>query len=181
MTFQSGYTPAKRRQEKVFISVFIVVQLWCVYCLYLRVWTREPGTISSTLIGCLSGAPSLSLVRTHTDMLQAGAASADFLSGLFHWIADTWGDLGTPIIGKTFIRSFREHHVCPAVCDGSPSFAATLHCAQNMCKHDWIETNGDTCLAASAAIALTLSSVRHAISEGPSSSNSFGTQLEVAT
>jgi len=70
---------------------------------------------------------SLSLFPALICGITVGILFADFMSGLVHWSADTWGTLEVPFFGPTFIRSFREHHVTPAA----------------MCEHDLFETNGD--------------------------------------
>lgn len=46
--------------------------------------------------------------------IPAGMALADFLSGLVHWLADTWGSETMPILGKRLLHPFRVHHVNPA-------------------------------------------------------------------
>lgn len=43
----------------------------------------------------------------------AGWLLADFLSGVLHWAADTWGRVDTPIIGRRLLHPFRVHHVNP--------------------------------------------------------------------
>lgn len=55
----------------------------------------------------------------------------DLLSGLLHFALDTFGSVHTPIIGNTFIRPFREHHVNP----------------EDMTQHDFFELNGASCFA----------------------------------
>ena len=59
-------------------------------------------------------------------------AIADFISGILHWSADTWGSYNWPIVGMTVIRGFREHHV--------NQYAIT--------EHDFIQTNGSAIIVA---------------------------------
>jgi plasmanylethanolamine desaturase len=42
-----------------------------------------------------------------------GAFGADFVSGLVHWVADTWGRETMPVVGRRLLRPFRVHHVNP--------------------------------------------------------------------
>jgi hypothetical protein len=61
-----------------------------------------------------------------------GWIASDLLSGVLHLAFDTFGSVETPLIGRAFIRPFREHHADP----------------EAMTRHDFVETHGASCLAA---------------------------------
>ena len=62
--------------------------------------------------------------------LFIGYIGADFFSGLVHFLGDTFGTEETPILGQSFIKPFREHHVNP----------------KGMTEHDFVETSGNNCI-----------------------------------
>ena len=72
-----------------------------------------------------------------------GAFGADFVSGLVHWSADTWGRETLPVIGRRLLRPFRVHHVNP----------------DDFTRRRFLDVNGDVAidrrfvLAAGAALA----------------------------
>jgi len=67
-----------------------------------------------------------------------GWIASDLLSGFLHYSFDTLGSVETPVIGRAFIRPFREHHADP----------------QAMTRHDFVETHGASCLAALPLLAV---------------------------
>ncbi len=70
----------------------------------------------------------------------AGYLAADFGSGMAHWAFDRYGTEQTPVVGQNFIKPFREHHVDP----------------KGMTLHDFVETNGNNCIATAPVVALGL-------------------------
>ncbi|XP_045194089.2 plasmanylethanolamine desaturase-like [Mercenaria mercenaria] len=102
----SQYTSGKRLQETVCFIVTIAAMAFNFVQLMIH-FTSENWII-------IVGAALL------------GILSADFLSGLVHWGADSYGSVES-LFGKSFIRPFREHHIDPT----------------SITRHDFIETNGD--------------------------------------
>jgi ubiquitin-conjugating enzyme E2 variant len=69
-----------------------------------------------------------------------GIAAADFLSGLVHWVADTWGRADLPVIGKRVLLPFRIHHINP----------------DDFLRRSFPDTNGDPAAAVSPVLLFVL-------------------------
>lgn len=90
--------------------------LLCAANLYLAV--RELGWVSLAVV-VIVGAPIAWIL-------------ADFISGLVHWFADTYGADDTPLFGPWLIKPFRQHHLYP----------------RDICTHDLVLTIGNSCTVA---------------------------------
>ena len=66
--------------------------------------------------------------------------ATDLVAGLVHFVADSFGTVHTPWLGRTFILPFRSHHERP----------------WEICHHDFVETNGNNAFAALFALVPTL-------------------------
>lgn len=67
-----------------------------------------------------------------------GLVFGDFVTGLVHWAADTYGEESTPVIGRSLVKPFRVHHVRPL----------------EICEHGIVETIGNTCILATPVLIL---------------------------
>jgi plasmanylethanolamine desaturase len=90
--------------------------LLCVANLYLA--ARELGWLSIAVV-IVVGAPVAWIL-------------ADFVSGLVHWFADTYGSDDTPLFGPWLIKPFRQHH----------------QYARDICTHNLVLTIGNSCTVA---------------------------------
>ena len=92
-------------------------------------------TIAAGLLGwnALRLATTVSLVSVWIPLaFLSGVALADFLSGLVHWSADTWGRDDMPIVGERLLVPFRVHHVNP----------------DDFLTRPFLDTNGDVAIIA---------------------------------
>jgi ubiquitin-conjugating enzyme E2 variant len=69
-----------------------------------------------------------------------GFVTSDLVSGLVHWLFDTWFSRTTPVLGKTFVTPFRVHHEDPL----------------DITRHGFIATNGHNCLVSVPVLGLAL-------------------------
>jgi plasmanylethanolamine desaturase len=70
-------------------------------------------------------------------VIVAAGLAADFLSGLVHWGADTWGRETFPVLGRRFLRPFRVHHINPG----------------DFLHRDFIDCNGDVAMLVAPMLA----------------------------
>ncbi|XP_045472523.1 plasmanylethanolamine desaturase [Harmonia axyridis] len=101
------YSNGKRTQECICVGICIALIVVNLFLIIKNLKIENMNAIVAAAFG--------------------GIVTADFCSGFFHWAADTWGSVDFPILGKNFLRPFREHHIDPT----------------SITRHDFIETNGD--------------------------------------
>ena len=69
-----------------------------------------------------------------------GIVGGDFISGVVHWAADTYGSEDMPVIGPSLVKPFRLHHIYP----------------RDICTHGLVETTGNVCILAVPALSISL-------------------------
>lgn len=72
--------------------------------------------------------------------IPLGILGGDFISGLVHWAADTYGSEDMRVIGPSLVKPFRLHHIYP----------------RDICTHGLVETTGNVCILAVPALSLCL-------------------------
>ncbi|HKO97780.1 MAG TPA: fatty acid desaturase CarF family protein [Pyrinomonadaceae bacterium] len=64
--------------------------------------------------------------------IPLGLVFGDLVTGIVHWIGDTYFEEDTPIIGPGFVKPFRLHHIYP----------------RDICTHNIVTTLGNSCIMA---------------------------------
>jgi hypothetical protein len=72
--------------------------------------------------------------------IPLGIVGGDFVSGIVHWAADTYGSEDMPVIGPSLVKPFRLHHVYP----------------RDICTHGLVETTGNVCILAVPVLSVCL-------------------------
>ncbi len=120
MKTEGVYSPFQRSLRLV---AFVLFLLFSLYYLSLLVLDFQWSSLSFVVLAFF-----------------LAILTIDFLSGLLHWAADTWGTVEWPLVGKSIIQSFRLHHTDQ----------------KGITRHDFVETNGDVAIVAVLVQALGL-------------------------
>lgn len=99
------------------------------YSVYAVLFSIDLGATLGRLFDTSPGEALFSLAVA-IPMTFFAMLAADFVSGFVHCAADNFGHPKTPVFGVAFIRPFREHHKDPS----------------DITRHDFVETNGNSCL-----------------------------------
>ena len=91
-----------------------------------------PIIFAFTLHGCLAVLLRLEALWAFLPLVVLAWAASDVITGTAHWMFDNYFSETTPVLGSTFVRPFRAHHLYP----------------RDICKHDVVLTIGNTCIAA---------------------------------
>lgn len=113
---------AFRFVEASSVIIAIVFDLVLAWYVGLGVMAHSPGVLVLLL------------------MALGAYLAADFVSGLVHFLGDSFGSVHTPWLGTTFVLPFRSHHEHP----------------QGICEHDFVETNGNNAFATLFGVVPTL-------------------------
>ena len=118
---------AERRSEPIWVDVL----RW----LGISVFTMHTILLGSVWLGGLTSLEQAPWVMLS---LFSGYLIADLLSGIVHWLSDTYGSRDTPIYGRLYAIPFRDHHIDP----------------EALCREGFVESHGINALSASAMLAL---------------------------
>ncbi len=100
----------------------------------LLLWRCFDGVQTARQLEDDTAANSLLIVLVGA--LFSGYLLADFGSGVVHFTFDRFWTSDTPVLGKNFVLPFRQHHSDP----------------KHITRHDFLETNGNNCLATCPAL-----------------------------
>ncbi len=108
-------------------------------------WQEKLGVVLFFILCGLLARRVVHAAGSHTAVVLVvsgvlGFVTADFVSGVVHWLFDTWFARTTPVLGKTFVTPFRVHHEDPL----------------DITRHGFVATNGHNCLVSVPVLGLAL-------------------------
>ena len=84
------------------------------FSLFRRAFSASAIAVATTMLAGIIYRIIVAPVSLEWSVLPlaiAGMIAADFVSGIVHWMADTWGSETMPLVGRRILHPFRVHHV----------------------------------------------------------------------